>query len=289
MQHSVIMFRQYKKGDNVIFTLPLILALVLTPVVRFQYHIPLLSPQRQFIRFFQRHNALPGQPYSGIPAQRRIPLPGQPYNGLPAPRHMVLCTKWWCTFFHSQRRCYTSPQAEGYTDRPRSSCTPRCGFGNVNQCETFLSRAAKTSFGCILEEPMEFDIGVYRWGFNGTCHHCIVVSSTLHGCVTLELCQDPETRSGRIIPMCQQFNESVKDVEWKIRVNCTFKQLAEIAMEVWEKMGSYSLVGNNCQDFCNDFLECTSAPPYMTTRQNAKRGSTGVILTVLLFFKGRKM
>lgn len=285
------MVKWYK--DNVVFTLPLILALFLTPVVRFQRHIPLLSPQRPFILFFERHNALLGQPYSGIPAQRpaqrHISFLGQPCKDLPAPRHMVLCTEWWCTFFHSQSRWYTFPQAEGYTDRPRSSCTPRCAFGRVNQSETFLSRAAKTSFGCVLEEPMEFDIGVYRWGFNGTCHDCIVVSSTLHGCVTLELCQDPETRSGRIIPMCQQFNESVKDVEWKIRVNCTFKQLAEIAMEVWEKMGSYSLVGNNCQDFCNGFLERTSAPPYMTTRQNAKRGSTGVILTVLLFFKGRKM
>ena len=135
---------------------------------------------------------------------------------------------------------------------------------------------------------MEFDIGVYRWGFNGTCHDCIVVSSTLRGCVTLELCRDPEMRSGRIIPMCQQFNKSVKDVEWKKRVNCTFKKLAETAMDVWYEMGSYALVGNNCQDFCNGFLERTSAPKYMTTVESAKRDSACVIVTVISFFIGGK-
>ena len=107
----------------------------------------------------------------------------------------------------------------------------------MNPNETFLSRAMETTYGSVLEERMKFDISLHRGGI-GDFHDCIVVSNPKHGCVTLELCDDPESRS-RIIPMCQQFQGAVKDVKWKKQVECTFNELAEEAMGVWPEMGPY--------------------------------------------------
>ena len=124
---------------------------------------------------------------------------------------------------------------------------------------------------------MQFDIGLHR---RGDFHDCIVVSNAEHGCVTLELCYDPETES-RIIPMCQQFQGTANDVEWKKQVECTFKELAEEAMVVWRKMGSYSVIGSNCQDFCNYFLKRMNAEQYMTTVEKAAAvGSAGILAAV---------
>ena len=122
---------------------------------------------------------------------------------------------------------------------------------------------------------MQFDIGLHR-GAIGDFHDCIVVMNPKHGCVTLELCYDPESRL-RIIPMCQQFQGAVKDVEWKKQVECTFKELAEEAMVVWRKMGSYSVIGSNCQNFCNYFLEHMNAEQYMTTVAKTAVGSASIV------------
>ena len=148
----------------------------------------------------------------------------------------------------------------------------------MNHNETFLSRAIQTTYGSVLEERMQFDIGLHRGGIDATFHDCIVVSNAKHGCVTLELCYDPETRS-RIIPMCQQFQGAVKELEWKKQVECTFKELAEEAMGVWCEMGSYYVIGRNCQDFCNHFLKRMDAKRYMTIVGKAAVGSVGILAT----------
>lgn len=171
-----------------------------------------------------------------------------------------------------------------------SSWNPSAVCGSANPNETFLSPAEYTSYGGHLEERMVFDIGVYRGGLAGDFHDCIVVSNAKHGSVTLELCLD-ETRS-RIIPMCQQFQGTVTDVRWKKKVECLFKDLTEEAMNIWYEMGSYNLIGRNCQDFCNKFLKCMDAPQYRTTVENAAIGSAGVIGTglvaLLAMFLGRR-
>ena len=169
-----------------------------------------------------------------------------------------------------------------------SSWNPTAGLGQVNPNETFLSRAMQTTYGDFLEECMEFDIGLRRGGGNNMFHDCIVVLNPNHGCVTLELCYDPETMS-RIIPMCQQFQGAMSDVQWKKQVKRTFKELAEEAMDVWREMGTYNLIGSNCQDFCNYFLERMDAEQYMTTAQVAIMGSasslaTGVASGLISFF-----
>ena len=153
--------------------------------------------------------------------------------------------------------------------------------GHVNPNETFLSRVKQTTYDSVLEERMRFDIGLHRGGIDATFHDCIVVLNAKHGCVTLELCYDPETRS-RIIPMCQQFQGAVKDVEWEIQVECTFKELAEEAMRVWRKMGSYDLLTRNCQNFCSDFLERKGAKQYMTTVEEAAVWSVSILATAVI-------
>ena len=46
------------------------------------------------------------------------------------------------------------------------------------------------------------------------------------------------------------------------------------------KMGSYSVIGSNCQDFCNYFLEGMDAEQYMTTVEKASVGSSGIVAVV---------
>ena len=90
----------------------------------------------------------------------------------------------------------------------------------------------QTAYGSVLEERMKIDIGHHRGGI-GDFHDCIVVHNPKHGCVTLELCYDPETKS-RIIPMCWQIKrEEENHVKWKKQIECTLKELAEEAMDVW--------------------------------------------------------
>ena len=104
-------------------------------------------------------------------------------------------------------------------------------------------------------------------------HDCIVVFNPRYGCVTLELCYDPETGS-RIIPMCQQFHGAMNDVQWRKRVECTFRVLAEEAMDVWCRMETYNVFGSNCQDFCRNFLRRINAEQYRTTVESVAIGFT---------------
>lgn len=178
----------------------------------------------------------------------------------------------------------TSPSkpnaASSFRLRGRSSWNPSARFGSANPDETFLSWAQKTSYGGVLEERMEFNIGVDKKGI--ASHHCIVVSNAEHGHVSLELCLNEKKR---IIPMCRQFKK-VEDVTWKKKVECSLKDLAEEAMNIWySRMGSYNLIGSNCQDFCNYFLESMDAPQYRTTLENATT-SAGLIGTGLVVGTG---
>ena len=164
-----------------------------------------------------------------------------------------------------------------------SSWNPTAGLGRVNPNETFLSRATHTSYGNVLEERMQFYIGLYRGGINEMFHDCIVVSDAIHGFVTFELCYDPETWS-RITPMCQQFQGAINDVQWRKRVEYTFRELAEVAMDVWRTMESYNVFGSNCQDFCRNFLRRMDAGQYWTTVESAAIGSATLTLALTLLF-----
>ena len=143
--------------------------------------------------------------------------------------------------------------------------------GAVNPNETFLSQAEDTSYGSVLKERMVFTIYVHRGGPKGNFHDKIVVSSPKYGFVTLELSIDAER--SEIVPVCQQFHGQVSELEWKKEVECTFEDLAEEAIKILRSMGHYSLIRNNCQNFCNYFLKEMEAPQYMTTQKQVAIGS----------------
>ena len=137
--------------------------------------------------------------------------------------------------------------------------------GAVNPNETFLSQAEDTTYGSVLKERMVFTIYVHRGGPKASFHDKIVVSSSKYGFVTLELSLDMER--SQIVPMCQQFHGQVSELEWKKEVECTFEDLADVAIKILRSMGPYSLTRNNCQNFCNYFLKEMEAPQYMTTQK----------------------
>ena len=169
----------------------------------------------------------------------------------------------------------------------------------VGDGATFLSLAKETNYGSVLEERMLFSIYLHRGGMSGSFHDCIVVRTVKYGCVTLELSKDEIRR--RIIPKCVQFQGEITDLKLKQKVECTFKELADEAMEILRSMGDYQLFGNNCQNFCNYFLKAMEAPQYKTTARTAAEGAaagTGVasgiavvgavVLGLLAVFAGKR-
>ena len=140
--------------------------------------------------------------------------------------------------------------------------------------DPFLSQAKSTSYGSVLKERMVFAIYLHRGGIKGGFHDSMVVSSAKYGMVTLELSVNEE---GEIVPKCQQFNGSAMELNCQKEVECTFKDLAEIATEILKPMAAsgYSLKNNNCQDFCNKFLKVMDAPQYKTTSEIAT-SATGI-------------
>ena len=136
--------------------------------------------------------------------------------------------------------------------------------------QKFVSLAKNTNYGRVLKKRMKFSIYLYEGGFQGLLHDRIVVKSSKYGFVTLELGRT--SGSGNVIlPVCQNLDEDSTDPDKMIlkkEVECTFRELAEKADECWNKMGSYSMLERNCQDFCNHFLESVNAPRYTTTKES---------------------
>ena len=159
----------------------------------------------------------------------------------------------------------------------------------VNPNETFLSQAEKTSYGSFLREHMKFTVYVHREGFQRNFHHRIVVASEKHGFVTLEM----SMKNKRVVPVCEQFQGKVTELEWKKEVECTFEDLAEEAIRLLRNMGRYSLIHNNCQNFCIYFLEEMEAPQYMTTARQFAIGAgavtvmLGAVLVLWTFLNGK--
>lgn len=147
----------------------------------------------------------------------------------------------------------------------------------VRPNETFLSQAEKTSYGSVLKERMKFTIYVHREGIQRNFHHKIVVANQKHGFITLELSMNEK----RVVPVCEQFHGEVKELEWKKEVECTFEELAKDAIELLRNMGRYSLISNNCQNFCNSFLDTIEAPQYMTTAKQAAIIGAGIGIGLL--------
>lgn len=143
----------------------------------------------------------------------------------------------------------------------------------------FLSLAKNTSYGsdCVLKKRMVFAIYLDKGGILDSFHHKIVVSTEQHGCATLELGQD----DGWIQLECHEFPGSVTGCQRIKEERCTFKDLAKKADKTIRSMPPrYDVVNNNCQHFCNRYLDEIGALhlQYATTPEVvAKIMGTGII------------
>ena len=109
----------------------------------------------------------------------------------------------------------------------------------------------------------------------------------------MELDVDKHDRT-KIIPKCEDFKGNVGQLERMGKVVCTFKDLAGKAMTVLSPMQrkDYEVGKNDCQKFCNDFLQEVGAETYMTTPEVVARvtgnGFVRIAISVWVFLDRAK-
>ena len=139
---------------------------------------------------------------------------------------------------------------------------------------TFEDKLKETNYGAVIEETLEYDVFVHRSTLTDNFHHKIVLKAKQYklGYVTVELGKNDNY--SQIVAQSLVYQGDEGDLEFKGSVTATLRQLADIAMEILVEMGEYRLAGNNCQNFCNKFLERVGLEDgkYMTT---AKKGIIG--------------
>ena len=144
----------------------------------------------------------------------------------------------------------------------------------VDPKKTFVDKLKETNYGVVIEETLEYDVFVHRSTFADNFHHKIVLKANQYklGYVTVELGKNDNY--SQILAQSLVYQGDVSELEFKGTVTATLRQLADIAMEILVEMGDYRLAGNNCQNFCNKFLERVGLVDgkYMTT---AKKGAIG--------------
>ena len=129
-----------------------------------------------------------------------------------------------------------------------------------------------------MNKKRRYRISVYRGQSFGQ-HHFIVVSDGDNEDITLELTvagEKPAILSGqeKVIAAVNIFYGSKSELENKGVVECTLHMLTEIATNVIRNP-HYNLLSNNCQDFCNKFLDTLKQETYMTDPQKVMVAGAG--------------
>lgn len=127
-----------------------------------------------------------------------------------------------------------------------------------------------------MHKERRYQISVYR-GHSFAEHHYIVVSDGVNEDITLELTVGGETSamlSGqeKVIAKAIIFQGRRSELENKGVVECTLHMLTEIAAKIIRENSYYNLATNNCQTFCNMFLNALKQETYMTDPQKAAIG-----------------
>ena len=122
-------------------------------------------------------------------------------------------------------------------------------------------------------ETRRYQISVHR-GHSFAQHHFIVVSDGVHEDITLELTvgggvSTVLSSQENVIAEVNIFQGSKDDLDNKGVVNCTLQKLTEIAAAIIRENSCYNLVTNNCQTFCNKFLDKLELKTYMTDQKKA--------------------
>ena len=103
-------------------------------------------------------------------------------------------------------------------------------------------------------------------------HHIIVIRDGEHEDISFEITVESKISaavgSERAIAKVAIYNETNRDyLEQKGEVYLSLCQLAETAARILESNPHYHLLNNNCQNFCNKFLEACKLPTYATDTQ----------------------
>lgn len=136
-----------------------------------------------------------------------------------------------------------------------------------------------TLHGNFMDETRRYQILVYRGNSFGQ-HHYVVVSDGVNQDITLELTVAGE-KSGilsgkeKVIAAVNIFRGRKSELEDKGVVECSLHMLTEIAADIIRRNTYYNLFNNNCQDFCNMFLDALNKQTYMTDPRKAMVGGTG--------------
>ena len=158
----------------------------------------------------------------------------------------------------------------------------------VDPKKTFVDKLKKNpSYGSILKEYLEYEVYVHRSGFFGDFHHKVVMRAKRYklGYVTMELGKNESYT--QIVAESIMFQGDESELELKGTIEGYLEEFAVLAMDILIGMGRYALAGNNCQNFCNKFLEKVGLEDgqYMTTAKKAAIGTAvgvGVTLGGLL-------
>ena len=129
-----------------------------------------------------------------------------------------------------------------------------------------------------MHKERRYQISVYQGSFGQ--HHYIVVSDGVNEDITLELTVGggkSRILSGQEKAKAEVniFQGSKSDLDKKGVVECTLHMLTEIAAAIIRENPYYNLVTNNCQTFCNKFLDALRQETYMTDPQRAAVGIIG--------------
>jgi len=101
-------------------------------------------------------------------------------------------------------------------------------------------------------------------------HHAIVISDGENEDITFELTVAGDITNAfsgqeQALAKVAIFNsDNRKDLKYSKEKRCTLYQLAETAARILDNNRQYNVVNNNCQHFCNKFLESNGLPTYTT-------------------------
>ena len=105
-------------------------------------------------------------------------------------------------------------------------------------------------------------------------HHAIVISDGKNDAITFELTvRDGKAGAmilgGRTIAKVVVYTGNMNDLEKFGEVTCTLYELTKIAAGILNSNRQYGWLSNNCQHFCNRFLEANGLPSYTTDTRKA--------------------
>lgn len=124
--------------------------------------------------------------------------------------------------------------------------------------------------------------------FNGG-HHAIVISDEINDPITFELTimsgkAGAVFIGGRTIAKVVIYEGDMSTIKKFGEVTCTLYELTQTAANVLNSDRQYNWLSNNCQHFCNRFLEAHDLPTYSTDTRKvvtavAAAGTTAAVAT----------